>query len=75
MTICKAPTLLLKALNKHTHIMYIKMENVIKKKRVYINKCSRIIMQKMHMHTHVCMYTHTHACMHAHTHTHTHCTN
>ena len=33
MEICKAPTLRLKALNKHTHIMYIKMENVIKKKR------------------------------------------
>ena len=30
MEICKAPTLWLKALNKHsiTHIMYIKMENV-----------------------------------------------
>ena len=27
----KAPTLQLKALNKHTRIMYIKMENVIKK--------------------------------------------
>ena len=26
--ICKAPTLRLKALNKHTHIMYIDMENV-----------------------------------------------
>ena len=32
MEICKAPTLRLKALNKHTHIMYIEMENVIKKK-------------------------------------------
>ena len=29
--ICKAPTLWLKALNKHTHIMYIEMENVIQK--------------------------------------------
>ena len=31
--ICKAPTLWLKALNKHNiiHIMYIKMENVIRK--------------------------------------------
>ena len=28
MEICKAPTLRLKALNKHTHIMYIEMENV-----------------------------------------------
>ena len=33
MEICKAPTLRLKALNKHTHIMYIEMENVLKKKR------------------------------------------
>ena len=33
MDICKAPTLRLKALNKHTHIMYIEMENVIKKKK------------------------------------------
>ena len=29
MEICKAPTLQLKPLNKHTHIMYIEMENVI----------------------------------------------
>ena len=29
MEICKAPTLRLKALNKHTHIMFIEMENVI----------------------------------------------
>ena len=29
MGICKAPTLRLKALNKHTHVMYIEMENVI----------------------------------------------
>ena len=31
MEICNAPTLLLKALNKHniTHIMYIEVENVI----------------------------------------------
>ena len=28
MEICKVPTLRLKALNKHTHIMYIEMENV-----------------------------------------------
>ena len=31
MEICKAPTLRLKAMNKHTHIMYIEMKNVIKK--------------------------------------------
>ena len=29
MEVCKVPTLRLKALNKHTHIMYIEMENVI----------------------------------------------
>ena len=44
MEICKAPILRLKALNKHTHIMYVEMEN----KYVYIDKCSSIIMQKMH---------------------------
>ena len=33
MKICKAPTLRLKALNKHTHIMYIEIENVIKKRK------------------------------------------
>ena len=33
MEICKAPTLRLKALNKHTHIMYIEMENVIPKNK------------------------------------------
>ena len=34
MEICKAPTLQLKALNKHTHIMYIEMENVVQKKKI-----------------------------------------
>ena len=29
METCKPPTLRLKALNKHIHIMYIEMENVI----------------------------------------------
>ena len=29
MEICKAPTLRLKALNEHTHIMHIEMENFI----------------------------------------------
>ena len=60
MEICKAPTLRLKVLNKHTHIMYIEMENGIKKKRKKkekgIDKGSSITMQKMHTHTH----THTH---------------
>ena len=55
MEICKAPTLWLKALNKHTHIMYIEMENVINLK-INIDKRSSIIMQKMHTHAH----THTH---------------
>ena len=65
---CKAPTLRLKALNKHTHIMYIKMENVIQKnKYVYIDKCSSIIMQKMHTLTHTHTHTHTHARTHART--------
>ena len=36
MDICRAPTLRLKALNKHsiTHIMYIEMENVISNKKI-----------------------------------------
>ena len=33
--ICKTPSLRLKALNKHAHIMYIKMENVIQKNNRY----------------------------------------
>ena len=33
MEICKAPTLWLNALNKHTHIMYIEMKNVIPPKK------------------------------------------
>ena len=71
MEICKAPTLRLKAPNKHTHIMYIEMENVIQKnKYVYIDKCSSMIMQTMHAHTHT--HTHTHTRTHAHTYTHTH---
>ena len=38
MQICKAPTLRLKTLNKHTHIMYIEMENVIQKNFKKIRK-------------------------------------
>ena len=38
MEIYKAPTLRLKALNKHTHIMYIETENVIQKKEEKIKK-------------------------------------
>ena len=71
MEICKAPTLRLKALNKHAHIMYIEMENVIQKnKYVYIDKCSSIIMQKMH--THARTHAHMHASTRTHAHTHTH---
>ena len=33
MEICKAPTLRLKALNKHTHIIYIEIENIIQKEK------------------------------------------
>ena len=36
MEICKAPTLRLKALNKHTHIMYIEMEMLSQKMNMYI---------------------------------------
>ena len=38
MDICKAPTLRLKALNKHsiTHIMYIEMEMLSAKRYIYI---------------------------------------
>ena len=38
MEICKMPTLRLKALNKHKHIMYIEMENVIQN---YYSFCFR----------------------------------
>ena len=60
MEICKAPTLRLKALNKHTHIMYIKMENVIK------NKEEICIYRQVFKHNYA---------KDAHTHTHTHCTD
>ena len=53
--------------------MYIEIENVIQI-YIYINKCSSIIMQKMHTHVHTHVHTHArmHACTHTHTHTHTH---
>ena len=38
MIICKAPTLRPKAVNKHTHIVYIEMENVIKKISTRVSK-------------------------------------
>ena len=52
MEICKAPTLRLKALNKHTHIMYIEMENVIpKNKYVYISTSVQAYLYKRYTHT------------------------
>ena len=84
MEICKAPTLRLKALNKHTHIVYIEMENVVNLllfNCIYIDKCSSIIMQKKHTDTHTRTHirshthTHTHTHTHIHTHTHSHCTD
>ena len=68
--ICKVPTLRLKALNKHTHIMYIEMDFFFFFLNVFSDKCSSIIMQKMH--THACIHARTHAHAHACTHTHTH---
>ena len=72
--ICKAPTLRLKALTKHTHIMCIEMENVIKKK---YKKTTRVFQHyardaRAHTHTHTHTRARTHARTHAHTHTHTH---
>ena len=58
MEICKTPTLRLKALNKYTHIMYIEMENVIKKEKEKKEKRYRqgFLNTMLEMHTH----THTH---------------
>ena len=57
MEICKVPTLRLKVLNKRTHIllMYIEMENVIKKnKNKNIDKCFyfKHYARDTHTHTH-----------------------
>ena len=64
MEICKAPTLRLKALNKHsiTHTMYIEMEllsaiKVYKKKKKLthnVDRGSSVTGQKMHTHTMMC---------------------
>ena len=62
MEICKAPTLRLKALNKHTHIMYIEMENVIKEKKKITTRVFK----------HYARDAHARARAHTHTHTHTH---
>ena len=63
MVICKAPTLRLKALNKHgiIHIMYIEMDMLsaikmyIRKKKEKlthnVDEGSSVAMQKMHTHT------------------------
>ena len=51
MEICKAPTLRLKALNKHTHIMYIEMENVIKS--IYRQVFKHNYAKDAHTHTHM----------------------
>ena len=66
MKICKAPTLRLKALNKHTHIMYIEMENVIQKKLICIYR--QVFKHNYAKDAH----TQTHIRAHTHTHTHTH---
>ena len=69
MEICKAPTLRLKALNKHTHMMYIEMENVIKEKKREKRYGQGFLNTMLEMHTHIQTHTHTH------THSHTHCTD
>ena len=68
MEICKAPTLRFKALNKHsiTHIVYIEMENVIRKK-------GKTTKQKTTYCRHPQGFKHNYAKdAHTHTHTHTH---
>ena len=79
MEICKAPTLRLKVLNKHTHIMYIKMENVVQKINVYyiyrqVFKHNYAKDARTHTHTlaRTHAHTHAHARARARTHTHTH---
>ena len=54
MEICNAPSLWLKALNKHTHIMCIEMENVISKKGF-----KRNFAKDARTHTHTHTQTHT----------------
>ena len=67
MEIYKTPTLRLKAPNKHTHIIYIEMENVINKKKA---KLSTRVFKHYARYTYT--HTHTHTLTHIHTHTHTH---
>ena len=68
MEMCKAPTLRLKVLNKHTHIMYIEVENGIKQKKRKILTQFLNTMLDTHTHTH----THTHTTVFKHYATHTH---
>ena len=77
MEICKAPTLRLKALNKHTHIMYIEMKSVINlKKKMFIYIYRQVFKHNYakdaHTYTHARTHARSHARTHAHTHTHTH---
>ena len=51
MKICKAPTLRLKAPNKHTHIMYIEMENVCFFKEGFKHKYAKDARARTHTHT------------------------
>ena len=76
MEICKAPSLRLKALNKHsvTHVMYIEMEMlsaITKNNNNKIEKLTRNAHTRIHTHTHTHTYIHTHTYTHTHTHTHT----
>ena len=69
MKICKAPTLRLKALNKHTHILYTEMENVIKKKKEKSTMVFKHFARNMRTNAHAHAHARTHARTHAHTHT------
>ena len=59
MEICKAPTLRLKVLNNHTHIMYIEMENVIQKNNIYIYR--QVFKHNYAKDAHTHMHARTHA--------------
>ena len=55
MEICKAPTQRPKALNKHTHIMYIEMENVIQKTHTQKHQTFNVLSVSMHRSS-ACMF-------------------
>ena len=61
MEICKAPTLQLKALNKHTHIMHIEMEKCYKK---YISTSVHNYAKDAHARARAHTHTHTHTRTH-----------